>query len=248
MDAATYPPTHYQEKVLTARARSDLERARRVAGIFATLSIILAIVACIASVLAYQMTMRYANNVRVAWVKLSPSSTHEVEYLDDGADRERYDKRVLEASFINYATSRFRENRHTVTADYGLAYTFLGPEERQKFVGEFDAHRKSQEIAACGNCGSIDVTVRAVTTDKLVDATADTTPVYKTTIYFDQTKRDATGIATETKSQIAFLNWKLVKPGEIPDDRTFLVGNPLGIQIIQQEVRDDIQSATGTAQ
>lgn len=190
---------------------------------------------------------RYANNVRVAWVKIGPSGDTEVQYLDDGGSRDRYFDRSLDQSLIDYVKNRFGKSS-TIQRDYAAAFFYLSNPEASKFLNEFNASEVAAAHVECESCGQIDIEVRAIDHDLLIARTQSKPPVYRSTIYMTEITRKATGAILNQVPRLVILKWTLKPVEKLGKSIAELENNPIGVEILTQEVRDEIVVSGGSTQ
>ncbi len=184
---------------------------------------------------------QYANNVRVAWVKLSPNGDGYAEYLDDGGQADRYFDKAVYASLTNYLTWRFRIEPKTVDTDYGNASTFLGPTEADKFLNEFKAAEKARTAVTC-----VSLPARPGDGARHRQHPAEARPgsqpaVYKSAAFITVAERDASGAVLSRTNKIISLEWTLRPASQASQSPNLerLAVNPLSIEIISQDERED---------
>jgi hypothetical protein len=183
---------------------------------------------------------RFANNVQVAWVKLAPNGTHQVEFFDDGGQGNRFYQATVNASLINYVEHRYRKRRETIAADYGIALQFMGPELRTDFLERFRAAQVAADHERCPSCDQVDVDIRAVDHDTLFTPDAkDPKGVYETTVYLTE-KITTAGQSQRPRNKLVKLVWKVLPVAEVQKDLARLKVNPLGIDIIGERALDDL--------
>lgn len=231
----------FQEQLARKRSVTALNRSHRM-----TL-ILLALVLMLGAALAFlvpayiRVVDRYANNVRTAWVKLTPNGDAQVEYLDDGGQTDRYFDKAVYGSLTNYLTWRFRVEPKTIDTDYGNASTFLGPIEASKFLTDFKAAEKARDAVNCVSCARAQVTVRGLDNTLLKPAQGSQAAIYKTAAFITVTQRDAGGGLLSRTNQIVSLEWTLRPASEASQGPNLdrLAVNPLSIEIISQDERED---------
>lgn len=231
----------YQDKLAKTRTATQLARYLRSNIALLVLSIILGATLFVVVNAYIRAVDTYANNVRTAWVKLFPNGDTKVEYSDDGGDAERYFNRAVLSSLTNYLTWRFRVQPQTIKIDYGNASTYLGPAEANKFLTEFKAAERASAAEACVSCPQSQVVVRAIDNTLLTPAEKGKAAVYKTAAFITVTERDSGGGVISRQNQIVTFDWTLLPASEASQGTTleYLAVNPLAIQILSQDVRED---------
>lgn len=231
----------YQDKLVKTRTATQLSRSVR-ANLILLIAVVILGAAVFALATAYvRVVDTYANNVRVAWVKLSPNGDAAVQYLDDGGNTERYFDQAAYGSLTNYLTWRFRVQPQTIKVDYGNASTYLGPAEADRFLNEFKAAEKARAAEACVSCPQDHVLVRGIDNTLLTASEGRKAAVYKTAAFITITRRDTGGGVISRENKIVTLDWTLRPAAEASQGPTldYLAVNPLAIQILSQDVRED---------
>ncbi|MDR6293810.1 hypothetical protein E9232_006363 [Inquilinus ginsengisoli] len=231
----------YQDKLAKTRTATQLARYLRSNLALLVLSIILGATLFVVVNAYTRVVDTYANNVRTAWVKLSPNGDSKVEYIDDGGNADRYFDRAVLSSLTNYLTWRFRVQPQTIKIDYGNASTYLGPAEADKFLNDFKAAQQASEKEACVSCPQSQVVVRAIDNTLLTPAERNKAAVYKTAAFITVTQRDSGGGVISRDNKIVNLDWTFRPASEASQGLTleYLAVNPLAIQILSQDVRED---------
>lgn len=236
-----FVPSAYQDSLAAKRSQSELARAYANTN-FWRLATVLSLGIAAFAVVGWRIADdRFANNVRVAWVKLSPDGASQVQYFDDGGAANRFFQATVNASLINYIEHRYRQRKETISADYGYALNFMGEPVRTEFLQGFNAPKVAAELEACPSCDQVDVSVRAVDHDTMVtpDGKNAETAVYESTVYLTEQLFTSGGTATP-HNKIVKLVWSLRKVAELTKNLAMLKVNPLGIQIIGERELDDL--------
>lgn len=231
----------YQDQLARTRTVTALARSTRTRNALLLLVLLLAAAVAILAFAYVRVVDQYANNIRVAWVKLSPNGDGYAEYLDDGGQADRYFDKAVYASLTNYLTWRFRIEPKTVDTDYGNASTFLGPTEADKFLNEFKAAEKARTAVTCVSCPRAQVTVRGIDNTLLKPAQGSQPAVYKSAAFITVAERDASGAVLSRTNKIISLEWTLRPASQASQSPNLerLAVNPLSIEIISQDERED---------
>lgn len=243
--SSEYPDHDHQKKLAGKRSQSELVRAQvqnrwLIGALFVSL-----LIAVIAVYSAYVSNERYANNVRVAWVKLFPDGTHKTEFLEDGGASDRWFDAAVNSSLMNYAEARFKKQKATIKADYGFAQYFLGDAALTQFMQEFNAPKVAAEFLACYTCNQVSIDVRAIDHSTYLEPDAATDAVFRSTVYITETERTPEGQIASRKNKLIPLVWRLRPIDELTESPDLLKANPLGIEILEQSVRMDLTAAGG---
>ncbi|MGE5515987.1 MAG: hypothetical protein ACM31D_09205 [Bacteroidota bacterium] len=240
-DDGRFIESTWQDSLAAKRSQSELVRAQANTH-FWRLATLLALGVAVLAVLGWrQADDRFANNVRIAWVKLSPDGASQVQYFEDGGAGNRFFQATVNASLINYVEHRYRRRKETISADYGFALNFMGEPVRSQFLGEFNAPKVAAALESCPSCDQIDIAVRAMDHDTMVtpDGQNAQTTIYESTAYISETVLTAGGNRVP-KNKIVKLVWSLRPVKELTRRIDMLKVNPLGLQIIGERELDDL--------
>jgi hypothetical protein len=192
----------------------------------------------------YVADRRFADNVRVAWVKLDPSGAYTVDFADDVRPSEFF-AATLESKLIEFTEKRFRRNANTIAADYRFVGFFLSSQLARQFLSsdEFNAARVAAELTGCkANCLELDAKVRVVqhrnqTPVQLAERTNST--LYESLVFVTITDRKTDGAVLQRRNAIVQLGWRVKAKSEIVANKSALVVNPLGIEIVSIDLKED---------
>jgi hypothetical protein len=192
----------------------------------------------------YVSDRRFAENVRVAWVKLDPSGAYTVDFADDVRTGEFF-MATLESKLTELVEKRYRKNVATIAADYRFVGFFLSPRLGRQFLSpeEFNAARVAAELNGCkSNCIERDAKVRVVQhrtqTPLQIAERADAT-LYESLVFATFTDRRADGTVIERRNAIVQVGWRLKSKGEIAANKNALVVNPIGIEVVAMDLKED---------
>ncbi|MCZ4283086.1 hypothetical protein O4H49_20040 [Kiloniella laminariae] len=244
-DNSEYLDHEIQEQIFHKRSQGELVRAQVQNRKHWFAHFFMLAITAIAVYSAFVSNERFANNVQVAWVKLSPDGTHEVKVLADGGADERWFDTTIDASLMNYAESRFKKQKETIEADYGFAQYFMGDALLYQFMEEYNAPKVAAEFIACSNCNQTLVKVRAIDHQQYLAPQNNKNAVYRSTLYVTEIERTPEGFLVGQKNLLIPITWKLRDVGEITENPALLQANPLGIKIIEEAVRQDLTAAGG---
>jgi hypothetical protein len=187
---------------------------------------------------------RFSNNVRVAWVKLDPSGGYTVDYADSTRPIDFF-QTTLESKLTELVEKRYRKAVATIVADYRFIGFFLSPQMVGKFLSaeDYNAPRVAAELTACkGGCTERDVRVRVVQhrskTPMSIPDQPDTT-LYESQVFITFTERRRDGTVIERSNAIVQVAWRLRSKGEISANKAALVFNPLGVEVMSMELKND---------
>jgi hypothetical protein len=195
-------------------------------------------VACLTSFGWHQADKRFAENVRVAYVKLAPNGTYFVDYSDDKNPVEFY-KATVESKLAEWVEKRYSKRKSTITTDYGFAHLMMSTELQNDFMVNEQAAKVAAEVVACGNCSEKDMKIREVQSiDKDLVPGSTTREQYNTLVFAIEKKREQSG-QVSCSNKIITLIWTFRPQAEIVNKREELRYNPLGQEIIRSTIRDD---------
>lgn len=192
----------------------------------------------------YTADARYASNVRVAWVKLDPSGAYTVEFADHMRPVEFF-QTTLESKLSEFVEKRYRKAAATITADYRFVGFFLSPKLASQFLGAEDYHaaRVAAELTECkGRCLERDVRVRVVQhrtqTPLRIPERADST-LYESLVFTTFIERKPDGTVVDRRNAIVQIAWRIKSKDEISANKSALIANPLGLEIISLDLKED---------
>jgi hypothetical protein len=193
----------------------------------------------------YVANQRFAENVRVAWVKLDPSGAYTVSFADDERPVEFF-QATLESKMTEFVEKRYRRSMATILADYRYTGYYLSQALTTQFLSkqDYDAPRVAAELIACkgGNCLERDVKVRVVQHRTAIDAHIPDkreVKMYETQVFLTFTDRKLLGTVVERRNAIVQVGWRIRTKGEIVANKAALPFNPLGIEILSLELKED---------
>ncbi|HJV61897.1 MAG TPA: VirB8/TrbF family protein [Albitalea sp.] len=192
----------------------------------------------------YVADARFADNVRVAWVKLDPSGAYTVQFADDVRPVEFF-QTTLESKLSEVVEKRYRKNAATITADYRFVGFFLSPKLAAQFlsVDDYNAARVAAELTECkGRCLERDVKVRVVqhrTQAPLRIPDHANSTLYETLVFTTFTERKPDGTVADRRNAIVQMAWRIKGKDEIVSNKAALTANPLGIEILSLDLKED---------
>ena len=168
----------------------------------------------------YVADSRFADNVRVAWVKLDPSGAYTVEFADQVRPVEFF-QTTLESKLSEFVEKRFRKSVATITNDYRFVGFFLSPKLTAQFLGadDFNAARVAAELTECKTrCLERDVRVRVVqhrTQTPLRIPDRGNSTLYETLVFTTFTERKPDGQVVDRRNAIVQIGWRIKGKDEI---------------------------------
>ncbi|MFT8519944.1 MULTISPECIES: hypothetical protein [Acetobacter] len=174
---------------------------------------------------------RYANDVRIAWVKVTPDGRSEAQLWSDGGNSNRFFEPFINSALINFVEHRYRHIRSTIVADYGLASMFMSPQLQREFLDNEHAAQEATDFEASGNGGEYTIQVKAIDHSTMVDPDAANrnSIIVDSTIYVTQHWLDG---SQKDEQKIVKLTWKLVPLANLQHDWKQLQENGPGVQIL----------------
>lgn len=194
---------------------------------------------CVVGAGWYKADKRFAENVRVAWVKLSPNGTYVVEYADEEKPVD-YFTATVESKLAEYAEKRFSKRRETISTDYGFANLMQESELSVHFMENEKAAAVAAEVVDCQNCPQTHNKIRTIQSiDKDLAPGSSKNQQYTTLVFSTMQNRDKNGKITSCENKIITLLWTFRPRSQIVDKTDQLRYNPLGMGIIRDTIRDD---------
>lgn len=182
---------------------------------------------------------RFAENVRVAYVKLSPAGPTEVEYSDNDKPVDFFETTV-NSKLTEWVVKRYSKRKETITDDYAFAYLFLSPQLKTDFLANFDAAKVSSEFEKCNQCEQVNIKVRNI---KQLEAGnqpgSERHQQYTNLIYVVSQHRSADGRLMQCHNQLLTVLWRIRDKSETVKHKDELPYNPLGQEIIRADYSDD---------
>lgn len=227
------------------RSRQELARARTIQNALIVVTILALFVMALAMLFWMRAEARFAQNVRVAFVKMAPNGSTQVEYYEDGADANRWYQATINKSLMDYVEHRYQEKHGTISYDWGFAMQFMSDELQKQFVNNFNAAKVAAAFEATPGTPGIDANVRAIDHDELLTPNGpkddDGQHIINSTVYLRLTQYAPDGRPKDVQNKILRLVWHFRPKSELTKD--MLRANPLGIAITQERLTDDLTPA-----
>jgi hypothetical protein len=232
------------KKLMAGREKTELSRALADRNRWFFVSLVLALGILLTGNGWRIAEQRFADNVRVEWVKLDPSGGYTVEFSDSQQPQE-YFQATIDAKLFEFVERRYSKRGETISDDYGFAYIMMSPQLQNEFLNEYGAAKVASEHEGCGQCDEIDNKARVV--DHIDEITKgpsmDKKTSYHSILYATETNRNKNGTLVSTKNVIVNLLWRLKTKAEISADKDNLRYNPVGIEILRYSKKDDPNTA-----
>jgi len=233
------PRDEFHKKLLTSRLAKDTSQLK-VSRNYQSMIILALILVCGWLILNWQTAnSRFANNVRVSYVKLSPNGTYNVEYEDENKPVDFF-KATVDSKLSEFIQKRYSKLRNSITYDYGFANLFLSPQLSNQFLNDFNAPEVAAKHVECANCSDEEWKVRniqGITADVRPNTKNDTQ--YTTLVFARARKISEQGYTTECTNKIVTLLWHFRGKSEVVSKRDQLQFNPLGMEILRADVKSD---------
>ncbi len=155
-------------RLAKTRSRQELARARTIQNALIVVTIIALLVMALAMMMWMRAESRFAQNVRVAFVKMAPNGSTQVEYYEDGADANRWYQATINKSLMDYVEHRYQEKHGTISYDWGYAMQFMSDPVQKQFVNGFNAAKVAAAFEASQSTGETEATVRAIDHDEII--------------------------------------------------------------------------------
>lgn len=184
---------------------------------------------------------RFANNVQVAWVKLSPNGTWDVTYPDEG-QRPEFFKATINSLLRQFVERRYSKLKNSIKADYGFASILMSDKLEMEFMSEqfFNAPKVAADVVN-GESKEVKVKVKVVDhydSDETI-FNGQVGRLYRTNIFATETKYKRNGEPMKPQKRIVSIQWRIKNKDEISSKKDELALNPIGIEVIDSEYLDD---------
>ena len=195
---------------------------------------------------AHRANDRFANNVRVAWVKLSPNGTTQVEYEDEQRAASFFPATV-DAKLIEYVERRYSKRHASIVDDLNFAYALMSDPLGTHFLREDKAQIEAAKFVKCPQCNEVKVDVRTLQSLQKIDASYLTkgheNNIFTTLAFATETERNPLGeVVGIPKNIIVTLQFRFKSKGEIIATRDQLRMNPIGMEILDESKKVDSAS------
>jgi hypothetical protein len=229
-----------QKLLVRSREKGELARAQTDRNRWFFVSLILMTGILLFGYGWYTADARFAENVRIAWVKLDPSGGYTIEF-DDTKNKDTYFKATLDSKLFEWVERRFSKDKYTISDDYGFAYILMSPALKKEFLDEYDAARVASEHEKCIQCDQVEYKVRVVEhIDEMTLGPGDSEEkIYHSIAYATEYVRNSGGKLYDKSNQIINLVWRFKTKKEIISEKDNLRYNPIGIEIIRYSKQED---------
>ena len=202
-------------------------------------SLVLTALTAFALTFAWSTSKRADENIKVAWVKMYPNGTWDVEFHDETRQVEFF-KTTIDFLIRNYIERRFREVPYAVDTDYGFALKFMAPALLAEFMAKdgYNAADRAAKLASCSDCPLKEVEVRNIDhydSDKTRFGKHDGA-LYRSNVFITEISKNPDGTAKDRVKKIVSLHWRLKSKEEIQREKQKLKDNPIGLEILKNDV------------
>lgn len=197
--------------------------------------------------LSWHAFNKASNNKEVVYVKLHPNGSWDIaDFAPE--DEQIFFKSTVDNLLERYLKTRFGVLPETVKRDYAEAATFMAPALYEDFVssqaGGFNAIQKAADIQDdTRRAERIEIKWKFPDHYDQVAAVFDKEKeqVVRTNVYFKKTTKSASGrVKGEPEHLIARLQWRLLPKTDLQEkSKAWLRANPIGLQIVSQEIITD---------
>lgn len=232
-------PDDIQQKLLAKRAREHSAWQKTALNYAALIIFALIVLSVILASGWLSADKRFAENVRVVWVKLDPSGAYNVQFDDDEKPVEFFESTVV-SKLTEWMEKRFSKRRHSISTDYGFAQLMMSPTLKTDFITNFKAPEVAAKFEACDGCDQIETKVRDIENiDKDLAPGSKTAHYYTSLAFVTERTLNKEGVTVDCRNKIYTLIWRFRPKEEIVSRRRELVANPLGMEIDRADQRND---------
>lgn len=182
---------------------------------------------------------RFAENVRVAWVKMYPNGHSDVEIVEDEKPIDFF-VNTVESKLAEFVEKRYSKLKETISTDYGFANLMMSPQMQTDFLDNYKAADVAQKFITCAECNQEKTKVREIqmlAKDK-IEQTRNRQQ-YTTLVFTTKQIKNKDGRIVSCENKIVTLLWTFRPVGEIVNKRSELRYNPLGQDIIRSDEKHD---------
>jgi len=190
-----------------------------------------------------QANKRFAENVQVAWVKMYPNGTWDIEFYDESRGPQFFQS-TIDYMLKEWVQRRFSKQRTSIESDYGFSLQFMSSKMAKAFLDtdQYNAAHVVAEFLEKTEEPEIEIKVDAIDhydSDITRFGRADGT-LYRTNVFVTQKKTGSDGsLLGDPVSKIVSLQWRIKSVGEIAADKKMLTINPIGLEVINATIVDD---------
>lgn len=186
---------------------------------------------------------RFANNVQVAFVKMYPNGTWDINFYDSEKAQD-YFPTTVDALITQFVERRYSKQSHSISGDYGFSSLFMSKDLLRTFLDpeQFNAPQVAANQVDCdGTCKQVKIKVRTINhyDSEMTRFGPLEGALYRTNVFVTQTIKRADGSVHSEINKIVPLQWRIRSKQEISADRDALIANPIGLEIIHYDLLED---------
>ncbi len=194
---------------------------------------------------------RFAENVRVAWVKLSPDGRHTIQYDEQQQNQVDYFASTVESKLTEWVEKRYSEKSNSIMDDWGFAHALMSTSLQKRFVAEQAGAKKAAEHAECPkSCRQVEAQVRTIQYLDPIPMPGslerDQGKLYTALFFVVKTERNSSGEIVDRSNRIVKVKYTFKPKSEIVKKRAALRYNPIGIVIEESENKYDPTPVSAT--
>ncbi len=202
-------------------------------------SLFLALLSAVLAFGWHKADKRFAENVRVAWVKMYPNGHTDTEIAENEKPVDFF-MSTVESKLSEWTEKRFSKRKETILTDYGFAKMMMGETMKVDFTENYHAAEVAAKFIACSECLQVNVKVREVQLlDKDKIDGSRTRQQYTTLVFMTEQSKSKEGKIVSCENKIITILWSFRPVGEIVERRDELRYNPLGQDLIRADYKND---------
>ena len=182
---------------------------------------------------------RFAENVRVAWVKMYPNGLTDTEIADVEKPVDFF-MNTVDSKLKEWIKKRYSMNKATITSDYGFAHFMMSEKMKTDFMDNYKAPDIASAFKKCNDCQEINVKIRDLRMiDKEKIENTRNGQQYTAMALTTEQKLNKEGRIVSCENKITTILWKFRSIAEVANKPSELEYNPLGQEIIASDSRTD---------
>lgn len=187
----------------------------------------------------YRADKRFAENVQVAYVKLSADGTSFIEYADSDKPVNFYASTV-ESKLSEFVEKCYSRRRETILTDFGFCNLLMSPDLSAQFRETFQAQKVAADLKACTDCDQVTTRIREITgIDRDKITTRKESYQYTNLVFVTDQYVNKAGRVYKCENKIITVLWQFRPMAEVVNRRDELRYNPLGMEVIRSDPRND---------
>jgi len=212
------------------------------------------VIACLFALLLfdYFRLRQDRSDVDVAWVKIYPNASYEVQF-DELQNKPEFFNSTIDSLVGKFVEYRYKKDPNTIRSDYGIVLNFMSAVMQRDFIsaeeeGGYGAAKVASDVIDCGNqCETLDIDIGTIEHYEKARI-GDNQGFYRTNVYITEKFKVAGSVSREIKSIVA-LQWRVQSKGQIigkfagtnlsNNMLKYLRINPLGLEILEVKKYED---------